>query len=86
MRATLNTIGAPEVERRGLCAILERLEQGPVRVIQDDQLAFVALKEEQFRDLVEELEESRLRSSLEDAEAGRVRWASAREILDEIAG
>ncbi|MEE8585148.1 MAG: prevent-host-death protein [Acidobacteriota bacterium] len=84
MSAVINTVAGQDVKRRGVRAIVERLEQGPVYVLQRNRPAFVALKQEQFRELMEEVEEARLRSSLRDVEAGRVRFASAQELIDEI--
>lgn len=84
MGTKLNTIAATEVKRRGVRAITEKLARGPVHVLQRDRPAFVALGEEQFHELLDELEEARLAASLEDLRAGRVRRASAREILAEI--
>jgi len=85
MKSTVpNTVPAQEVKRRGVRAILDRLEAGPVHVVQHNRPAFVALDEEAFRELVEEVEEARLRSSLEDLGAGRVRFGSARELFGEL--
>jgi len=80
----LNTVPAQEVKRRGIRAIVERLEGGPVHVLQRNRPAFVALEEDVFRALVEEVEEARLRASLLDLEQGRVRYARAEEIFDEL--
>ena len=80
----LNTVPAQEVKRRGIRAIVERLEGGPVHVLQRNRPAFVALEEDAFRALVEEVEEARLRASLLDLEQGRVRYARAEEIFDEL--
>lgn len=87
MKSTiLNTVPAQEVKRRGVRAILDRLEAGPVHVVQHNRPAFVALDEQDFRELVEEVEEARLRASLQDIEAGRARFGSARELFDELVG
>jgi PHD/YefM family antitoxin component YafN of YafNO toxin-antitoxin module len=80
----LNTVPAQEVKRRGVGAIVERLKQGPVHVLQRNQPAFVALDEETFRALLAEVEEARLRESLLDLQEGRVRHAGADEIFDEL--
>lgn len=85
-RSAINTVAAQEVKRRGVRAIVEKLEVGPVHVLQHNRPSFVALREEQYRDLVEEIEEARIRASLADVEAGRVRFASPRELTEEILG
>jgi PHD/YefM family antitoxin component YafN of YafNO toxin-antitoxin module len=84
MGARLNTLPAQEVKRRGVRAILDRLQSGPVHVLQRDRPAFVALAEEQFQALLDEAEEARLAASLTDLAEGRVRFASASELLAEI--
>jgi len=84
MGSSLNTLPAQEIKRRGVRAILDRLERGPVHVLQRDRPAFVALKEEQFQALLDEAEEARLAASLADLKEGRVRFASASEIVAEI--
>lgn len=85
-RLAINTVAAQDVKRRGVRAIVEKLEVGPVHVLQHNRPSFVALREEQYQDLVKELEESRIRASLADVEAGRVRFGSAQELTDEILG
>lgn len=83
-RSVLNTVAAQDVKRQGVRAIVEKLEAGPVHVLQHNRPSFVALREEQYRHLVEEIEDSRIRASLADVEAGRVQWASPRELTEEI--
>jgi hypothetical protein len=46
----------------------------------------VVLAEEDYRQLVEDAASARLAASLADLREGRVRTASAREIMDEVAG
>ncbi len=82
----INTVAAQDVKRRGVRAILEKLPEAPVHVLRHNRPVFVALREEHYRELVEEIEDARLRASLADAEAGRVRFASPRELMDEITG
>lgn len=80
----VNTVPAQDVKRRGVRAIIEKLEHGPVHVLQHNRPTFVALSEEHYHLLVDEIEETRIRASLDDIEAGRVRFASPREMLDEL--
>lgn len=83
-RSLLNTVAAQELKRRGAGAVLDKLARGPVHVFRHNRPVFVALAEEEYRALVEELEEARIRASLADAEAGRVRHGTARELTEEI--
>lgn len=82
--ARVNTVPAQDVKRRGVRAIIEKLERGPVHILQHNRPTFVALSEESYQLLVSEIEETRLRASLDDVEAGRVRFASPREMIDEL--
>jgi PHD/YefM family antitoxin component YafN of YafNO toxin-antitoxin module len=84
MSTALNTVPAQEVKRRGVRAIVERLAKGPVHVLQRDRPAFVALGEEEFHQLLEDLDEARLAASLQDLEAGRVRFAAAADLAAEL--
>ena len=85
-RSAINTVAAQDVKRRGVRAIVEKLEVGPVHVLQHNEPSFVALREEHYRELVDEIEAARIRASLADVEAGRVRFTSPRELMDEILG
>lgn len=80
----INTVPAQEVKRRGVSAIVDRLEAGPVHVLQHNRPAFVALREEDLRDLLDEVASARVTASLADEAAGRVRYGSADELMDEI--
>ncbi len=83
-RSSVNTVAAQDVKRRGVRAIIERLEGGPVHVLQHNRPAFVALPEQHYLDLLEEVEEARIRASLADVEAGRVRFASPSGLMKEF--
>lgn len=71
----MNMIPAQEIKRRGIAAVDEALTQGPVHVIKNNRPQYVVLTEESYRELLEAQQEaalSRIKSSLEDARAGRV--------------
>ncbi|OHB77018.1 MAG: prevent-host-death protein [Planctomycetes bacterium RBG_16_59_8] len=71
----MKTIPAKEIKRRGISAVDEALKKGPVHVIKDNELKYVVMSEERYREILEENEQSaaaRLRESLEDLNAGRV--------------
>ena len=48
-----NTITAQEIKRRGISAVDEALEQGPVHVIQRNRPRYVILSEEDYARLAE---------------------------------
>ena len=84
----MNAIAAQDIKKRGISAVDEALKQGPVHVIKNNQPRYVVLSEERYRDLVDAEEEAysaRIRASLEDVKAGRVRrFKSAAELLKAI--
>jgi PHD/YefM family antitoxin component YafN of YafNO toxin-antitoxin module len=84
----MKTIAAQDIKRRGISAVDEAMKQGPVHVIKNNQPQYVVLSEERYRDLVEAEDEAhlaRVRASLEDVKAGRVRrFKSAGDLLKAI--
>ena len=83
----MNTIPAKEIKRRGISAVDELLCKGPVHVIQHDVPKYVVMTEQRYRDLVEAEDDAtmaRLRLSLEDVAAGRVRRVTAEELIAEL--
>ncbi len=46
-----NTLPASEVKRRGMAAIEERLQHGPVHIIKRNKVAAVVLSEEEYERL-----------------------------------
>ena len=83
----MNTIPAREIKRRGITAVDELLKCGPVHVIKNDEPRYVIMDETRYRDLLDAEEEAgmaRVRESLEDIRAGRVRTATADELIAQI--
>lgn len=83
----MRTIPAREIKRRGIGAVDEALKDGPVHVIRNDQPTYVIMDETFYQELVEAQEEAyltRVRASLEDVEAGRVRRATAQQLIGEL--
>ncbi len=84
----MNTISAQELKRRGIAAVDGLIESGDVHVIRNNRPEYVILSEERYRELVAEAEEAylaRVKASLEDVKAGRVRrFASADELLQAL--
>lgn len=84
----MNTLSAQELEQRGLAAVNEALESGPVHIVEDDRPRYVVMTEERYRDLLEAEDEAhvaRVRAALADVEAGRVRrFDSVGELMQAI--
>ena len=82
----MNTIPAQEIKRRGVAALDDLIAQGDVHIIRNNQLQYVVLSEARYAELLEAQEEAlvaRVRASLEDLKAGRVRrFTSAEEIIE----
>ena len=81
----MNTIPAQEIKRRGIAAVDGLITQGDVHVIRNNKPEYVVLTEARYQELVAEAEEAyvaRVKASLEDVKAGRVRkFASVDELL-----
>jgi PHD/YefM family antitoxin component YafN of YafNO toxin-antitoxin module len=81
----MKTVAAQEIKRKGISAVDEALKEGPVHIIKNNQPRYVVLSEARYHELIESEDEayhSRLRKSLEDVKAGRVRrFKSADELL-----
>lgn len=81
----MNSIPAQEIKRRGLNAVDDLLEKGDVHVIRNNKPEYVVLTEERYQTLVADAEEAylaRVRTSLEDVQAGRVtKFATADDLL-----
>lgn len=83
----MNTIPAREVKRRGISAVDEKLQSGPVHVIKNNHPSYVVLSEELYAHLMEENEEAhilRIKASLKDLREGRVTRGTAENLLAEI--
>jgi len=81
----MNTIPAQEIKRRGIAAVDAMITMGDVHVIRNNRPEYVVLTEARYQELVAEAEEAyvaRVKASLEDVKAGRVRkFASVDELL-----
>ena len=81
----MNTIPAQEIKRRGIAAVDALITTGDVHVIRNNKPEYVVLTESRYQELVAEAGEAyvaRVKASLEDVKAGRVRrFASVDELL-----
>ena len=72
----MNTIAAQEIKRRGMAAVDSMVGRGPVFVLKRNQPAYVIMREQQYDQMLEDLDDAygrRVAESLEDLQAGRVR-------------
>ena len=81
----MNSIPAQELKRRGIAAVDDLIAKGDVHVIRNNQPQYVVLSEERYQELVAEANEAylgRVRASLEDVKAGRVKkFKTATDLL-----
>jgi PHD/YefM family antitoxin component YafN of YafNO toxin-antitoxin module len=81
----MNSIPAQELKRRGIAAVDDLIAKGDVHVIRNNQPQYVVLSEERYQELVTEANETylaRVRASLEDVKAGRVKkFKTANDLL-----
>jgi PHD/YefM family antitoxin component YafN of YafNO toxin-antitoxin module len=81
----MRSIAAQEIKRRGITAVDEALKEGPVHIIKNNRPEYVVVSEERYQELLEAEDEAyiaRIKASLEDVKAGRIRkFKSADELL-----
>lgn len=83
----MNAVPAQDIKRKGISAVDEALKEGPVHVIKNNQPQYVVLTEVRYRELIEAEDEAynaRIRASLEDVKAGRVKRGSAKDLIKEL--
>jgi PHD/YefM family antitoxin component YafN of YafNO toxin-antitoxin module len=83
----MNAIAAQDIKRKGISAVDEAMKEGPVHVIKNNKPRYVVLSEERYRDLIEAEDEAysaRVRASLEDVKAGRIKRGSAKGLIKEL--
>ncbi|MFO7634369.1 MAG: type II toxin-antitoxin system Phd/YefM family antitoxin [Caldilinea sp.] len=81
----MNTIPAQEIKRRGIAAVDDLIAKGDVHIIRNNQPQYVVLSAARYEELLEAQKEAlvaRVRASLDDLKAGRVRrFASTEELI-----
>lgn len=84
----MNSIPAQELKRRGIAAVDDLIAKGDVHVIRNNEPQYVVLSEARYQELVAEASEAylaRIRASLEDVKAGRVKkFKTAEDLLKAI--
>jgi len=83
-RCPVRTIPAREVKRRGIGAFDDELREGPLHVIKNDRPTYVIMTEEDYQDIMEDVDELsviHVKESLADVAAGRVREVTVEELM-----
>jgi PHD/YefM family antitoxin component YafN of YafNO toxin-antitoxin module len=84
----MNSISAQELKRRGIAAVDDLIAKGDVHVIRNNVPQYVVLSEARYQELVAEANEAclaRVRASLDDVKAGRVKkFKTAEDLLKAI--
>ncbi|OGU14627.1 MAG: prevent-host-death protein [Geobacteraceae bacterium GWC2_53_11] len=81
----MNVVPAQEIKRRGIAAVDDIIANGDVHIIRNNQPQYVVLSEQRYQELVADANEAylaRVRASLEDVKAGKVKkFTSADDLL-----
>ena len=83
----MNSIPAQEIKRRGIAAVDELIAKGDLHVIRNNRPQYVVLSEERYQELMvaeEEARYARVRESLQDLKAGRVKRGTADDLIEEL--
>ena len=83
----MNTLPAQEIKRRGIAAVDDLIVKGDVHIIRNNQPQYVVLSQERYQELLEAQDEAyvaRVRASLEDLQAGRVKRGTAEDLIREL--
>ncbi len=83
----MNAVAAQDIKRKGISAVDEALKEGAVHVIKNNQPQYVVITEVRYRELLEAEDEAynaRIRTSLADVKAGRIKRGSANDLIKEL--
>ena len=83
----MNSIPAQEIKRRGIAAVDDLIQTGDVHIIRNNHPQYVVLSEVRYQELIEAQDEAyvaRVRASLEDVKAGRVKRGTAKDLIKEL--
>ena len=80
------TMAAQEVKRRGMSAMNEGLQSGPVCVIANNQPKYVVMLTADYQQMEDELSALRVALSESDVRAGRVKRGTADELMADVFG
>lgn len=82
-----NTLPAQVIKRRGIAAGDDLIETGDVHIIKNNQPQYVVISEGRYRELIEAQSDAyvaRVRASLQDVKAGRVKRGTAKDLIKEL--
>ena len=80
----MNTISSSEIKRRGIGAVDELMENGPVHVIRNNTPDYVVLTEESYKMIIDDLLIARLDASDKDIKEGRVKSGTINDLMQEM--
>jgi PHD/YefM family antitoxin component YafN of YafNO toxin-antitoxin module len=84
----MNTIPAQEIKQRGISAVDELLERGPVHVISRNRPKYVIMNETRYEELLEaeaEASLARIQAVMEEVRAGNVQsYQSTADLMEAI--
>jgi PHD/YefM family antitoxin component YafN of YafNO toxin-antitoxin module len=83
----MNTVPAQEIKRRGIAAVDGIIAMGDLHIIRNNRPEYVVLTEARYQELVADAEEAyvaRVKASLQDLQAGRVKRGSAAELIKDL--
>ncbi|MBT4287646.1 MAG: prevent-host-death protein [Deltaproteobacteria bacterium] len=79
------TIAAQEIKRRGISAVDDLLNDGPVHIIKNNQPQYVVITEERYQEFVKTEDQSylaRVKASLKELKKGNVqKFANVDDLL-----
>jgi PHD/YefM family antitoxin component YafN of YafNO toxin-antitoxin module len=80
----MNMIAVQEIKRRGMTAVDDLLNGGPVQIVKNNRPRYVVMSETEFDTMMSDLAEARLAASEADLKAGRIRKGTAANLMAEL--
>ena len=80
----MNMIAAQEIKRRGIRAVDDLLEKGPVQIVKNNRARYVVMSEAEFDAMMDDMAEARLVASEADLKAGRFRKGKAADLMAQL--
>ena len=80
----MSILPVQEFQREGVRALDKALKSGPVSLIKNNRAAYVVLRDEDYRQMMNDLAEARLAASERDLKSGRVRRGTAAKLMREL--
>ena len=80
----MNIIAAQEIKRRGMAAVDDLIDQGPVWIVKNNRPRYVVISETEFDVIMRDLAEARLAASDADLKAGHIRKGTAAKLMAEL--